>query len=128
MVADSSCLIGLSRIEQLDLLRELFSEVYIPVAVYDEVVIMGRGEVGSNETESAVKLGWIFKKAVSDDIAINALIIHLPCHCLSQKSWHESAFLQSNTGNELLLAHIGPFFPECICIFIRQFSTISNPL
>jgi len=73
VVADSSCLIGLSRIEQLELLSDLFSEVYIPDAVYDEVVVMGKGEVGSSETESAVKLGWIIKKAVSDEVAINAL-------------------------------------------------------
>lgn len=39
VVADASTLIGLSRIEQLNLLRELYGEVVIPQSVYDEVVI-----------------------------------------------------------------------------------------
>lgn len=51
VVADSSCLIGLSQVEQLKLLKELFLEVTIPRAVYDEVVINGKGEAGSEETE-----------------------------------------------------------------------------
>jgi predicted nucleic acid-binding protein len=39
VVADASTLIGLSRIEQLNLLKELYGEVVIPQSVYDEVVI-----------------------------------------------------------------------------------------
>ena len=73
VVADSSCLIGLSQVEKFELLKELFSEVYIPHAVYDEVVAKGRGEAGSEETESAVKDGWILKRLVSDKIAVGAL-------------------------------------------------------
>ncbi len=38
VVADASTLIGLSRIGQLNLLKELYGEVFIPRAVYDEVV------------------------------------------------------------------------------------------
>jgi len=49
VVADSSCLIGLAQINLFHLLKELFSEVYIPFAVYDEVVIKGGGEAGSME-------------------------------------------------------------------------------
>lgn len=73
VVADSSCLIGLAQINLFHLLKELFSEVYIPFAVYDEVVIKGRGEAGSKETEDGVKDGWILNKAVNDDIAVGAL-------------------------------------------------------
>lgn len=73
VVADSSCLIGLAQIELFGLLKELFLEVYIPRAVYEEVVVKGSGEAGSNETESAVRDGWISVKAVNDEIAINAL-------------------------------------------------------
>ena len=72
-VADSSCLIGLAQIELFALLRDLFLEVCIPQAVYEEVVVKGRGEPGSNETESAVRDGWISIKAVNDEIAVNAL-------------------------------------------------------
>jgi len=70
---DSSCLIGLAQVKQFELLKELFSEIYIPHAVNDEVVVKGKGEAGPDETESAVKEGWILKKAVNDDVGIRAL-------------------------------------------------------
>jgi len=73
VVADSSCLIGLSQVEQLELLKELFLEVTIPRAVYDEVVIKGKGEAGSEETEAAIKEGWILRKSISDKTALSAL-------------------------------------------------------
>ncbi|GMT49229.1 MAG: nucleic acid-binding protein [bacterium] len=73
VVADSSCLIGLAQIKQFDLLKHLFSQVHIPDAVYEEVVVKGEGEVGSEEAESAVKDGWIIKRTVKDEIAISAL-------------------------------------------------------
>lgn len=62
VIADSSCHIGLAKINQFTLLRELFSEVYISNAVYDEVVINGKGEAGSEETASAIQDGWMLKK------------------------------------------------------------------
>jgi predicted nucleic acid-binding protein len=73
VVADSSCFIGLAQINLFHILKELFSEVYIPYAVYDEVVIKGGGEAGSKETEDGVKDGWILKKAVNDDVGVSAL-------------------------------------------------------
>lgn len=73
VVADSSCLIGLSQVGQLELLKELFLKVFIPHAVYDEVVIRGKGEAGSEETEAAIKDGWILKKSVSDKTVVIAL-------------------------------------------------------
>ena len=73
VVADSSCLIGLAQIGKLELLKELFSEIYIPSAVYHEVVVIGKGEVGSDETESAVKTGWVLKRVVKDEVAVNAV-------------------------------------------------------
>ena len=65
VVADSSCLIGLAQIELFGLLKKLFSEICIPRAVYEEVVIQGRGEAGSNETECALKDRWISMKTVN---------------------------------------------------------------
>ena len=73
VVADSSCLIALAQIELFGLLKELFSEIYIPRAVYEEVVVKGRGEPGSGETEAALKDGWILMKDVNDRTAIDAL-------------------------------------------------------
>lgn len=69
VVADSSCLIGLAQIKQFSLLKELFLEVFIPEAVYKEIVIKGKNEVGSQETENAIKEGWIKKKTVQNRMA-----------------------------------------------------------
>lgn len=73
VVADSSCLIGLAQIGLFKLLKELFKEVYIPDAVYDEVVINGKGEAGSDNTNLAIQNGWILKRTVNDELAVNAL-------------------------------------------------------
>lgn len=73
IVADSSCLIALAQIELFGLLQEVFSKIYIPRAVYEEVVVKGRGEPGSGETEAALKDGWILMKDVNDRTAIDAL-------------------------------------------------------
>ena len=43
VVADSSCLISLSRIGKLEVLHELFGGIIIPEAVYYEVVVRGAG-------------------------------------------------------------------------------------
>ena len=51
VVADASTLIGLSRIKQLNLLRELYGEVVIPQSVYDEVVIESKD--GSEKVKTA---------------------------------------------------------------------------
>ena len=51
VVADSSCLISLSRIGKLAVLHELFGEIIIPEAVYYEVVIRAEGRVGSEEVK-----------------------------------------------------------------------------
>ena len=77
VVADSSCLISLAQVKQFELLKELFLEVYITDAVYDEVVVNGIGEPGWKETESAVKKSWIVKKTVKDEVALNVLMTTL---------------------------------------------------
>ena len=73
IVADSSCLIALAQIELFGLLQEVFSQIHIPRAVYEEVVVKGSGEPGSGETESALKDGWISMRDVNDRTAIDAL-------------------------------------------------------
>lgn len=73
VVADSSCLIGLAQIEQFDLLKELFLEVYISEAVFDEVVVKGKGEVGSDETKTAINDGWMIMESVMDEVVVRAL-------------------------------------------------------
>jgi predicted nucleic acid-binding protein len=74
VIADSSCLIALSKIGELKLLEQLFSHVFIPQAVYKEVVIRGEGRPGSKEVSSAA---WIKVQNISDKLAVDALRLQL---------------------------------------------------
>lgn len=57
VISDSSVLIALSSIDQLHLLRELLNdEIFIPGAVWHEVVETGAGRPGAKRIESA---DWI---------------------------------------------------------------------
>ncbi len=47
IVADSSPLISLAILEQLDLLPQLYQRVLVPPAVWDEVTVQGVGLPGS---------------------------------------------------------------------------------
>ncbi len=44
LIADSSALIALAIVDKLDVLEELFGEVYVPRAVYNEVSHQSKGE------------------------------------------------------------------------------------
>lgn len=55
-VADSGPLIGLTRINQLELLPRMFSEIIVPPEVWNEVTVKGQGLPGAYEI-SQVK--WI---------------------------------------------------------------------
>ncbi len=61
VVSNSSPLIILARIERFDLLREIFSEITIPDAVYAEVVVKGKGHPGSIEVKNS---NWIKKEEI----------------------------------------------------------------
>lgn len=77
VVADSSCLIALSQIGQFKLLKDIFSTMFIPEAVYKEVVVKGKKEPGAEETEEAISDGWIKRKSVKDKTPVEALSITL---------------------------------------------------
>jgi predicted nucleic acid-binding protein len=63
IVADSSCLIGLSKIGRLEILHDLFGAVLIPQKVYQEVVVSGKGRPGAEEVNNA---SWIETRAVQN--------------------------------------------------------------
>lgn len=46
VISNSSCLIALSRIDKLELLRDLFGKIYIPSAVFNEVITLGLDKPG----------------------------------------------------------------------------------
>ena len=72
VVSDTTPLIGLASIGRLELLRELFEEVYIPQAVFDETVTHGRTESKAKAEVSKAK--WIHVVEVKDRLAVNVLL------------------------------------------------------
>ena len=74
VVCDSSPLINLARIGALALLRQLFDEIWIPKAVWTEVVERGRGRPGAVEVANAQ---WIHRRAVHDRHLADALQMDL---------------------------------------------------
>jgi predicted nucleic acid-binding protein len=72
VVADASTLIGLSRIEQLVLLRDLYGEIVIPQSVYDEVVTESKH--GSERIKAAK---YLKVEKVSDSKGVELLLGYL---------------------------------------------------
>lgn len=72
IVSDTTPLIGLASIGRLDLLQELFGEVYIPQAVFDETVTFGREN--SKAKQLVLNANWIHVVEVKDRLAVNVLL------------------------------------------------------
>ena len=53
VISDSACLIALSKIDRLNILQALFSQIIIPEAVYQEVVVDGKDRPGSAAVSQA---------------------------------------------------------------------------
>jgi predicted nucleic acid-binding protein len=70
VISNSTPLVHLSAMGQLELLRQFFGEIQIPEEVYQEVVIKGQGKPGCKEVERA---GWIKRVVVKDRLAVSAL-------------------------------------------------------
>jgi predicted nucleic acid-binding protein len=68
VVSDSSPLITLAKIGQLELLPQLYQRIAITRQVYHEVVVDGKGLAGSSEINTA---RWIdIQSASTDDLAV----------------------------------------------------------
>ena len=74
VIADSACLIGLSKIGELHILRQLFGKILIPSAVFHEVVILGMGRAGAEEVKNAK---WIETHEVENQLAVKAFRLTL---------------------------------------------------
>lgn len=75
VVSNTTPLIGLATIRRFDFLRQLFGEIYIPRAVYDEAVVVGR-EVGGAKREVSTAT-WIHTVEVEDQLAVAVLLDEL---------------------------------------------------
>ncbi len=74
VVSDSSPLIALADVGQLRLLRDLFSTVLIPEAVYQEIVVQGAGSTGAEAVQSAA---WIEQRGVANTGLADVLKLEL---------------------------------------------------
>ena len=70
IISDSSPLINMACIGRLDLLKQLYGQLFVPEAVQNEIVIVGKGQPGADEIESAK---WIKMKSVQDRSQVHAL-------------------------------------------------------
>lgn len=72
IISNASPLIGLSSIDRLNILKDLWGRIIIPEAVYGEVVVKGSGKQGASLVAYACK-DWIEVKTVKDRQEVSAL-------------------------------------------------------
>lgn len=71
IIADSSPLIALTRINQLEILQDLYAEVLVPPAVWEEITLRGIDRPGAYEIS---KTSWI-KQKIPDIKIVESLSI-----------------------------------------------------
>jgi predicted nucleic acid-binding protein len=74
VVSNTSPIINLAAVGHLNLLQQLYNEITIPEAVYREIVIVGAGQAGSHEVQTA---SWINTRTVSNQTGITLMEIEL---------------------------------------------------
>lgn len=75
VVSNTTPLIGLASIGRFELLHELFGEVLISRAVYEEAVVTGREEGGAKREVSSAR--WIRVVEARDQLAVEVLLDEL---------------------------------------------------
>lgn len=73
VVSDTSPIINLAIIGQLDLLRQLYQRVIIPRAVYQEIAIEGAGQPGAAEIQAVewIEIRFITKQELLTELQID---------------------------------------------------------
>jgi len=122
VVSNSTPLIALSRIKRFHLLRELFSEVRIPSAVYEEVVSAGDGRAGGLEVENAQ---WIIHHQVKNKDLVAFLRISLDAGeaeaiALAKEIDADLVLLDDNDGRNVA-GSVGISFTGTIGILLRYY-------
>jgi predicted nucleic acid-binding protein len=74
VVLNSSVIIALSTLGYLNKLKQIFKEILIAKAVYEEICIKGRELIGERELLEAVKNNIIIVKDVKNRLLVNALL------------------------------------------------------
>lgn len=94
IVSDASPIIALSLIGQLHILRELYHEVEVPEAVYQEITHLGEDQMGVQEI---LRSRWISVRPVVNNVLVTALLGEL------DRGESEAIALAAEVGAELLL-------------------------
>ncbi len=94
IVSNTSPVVNLYVIGQLEILKTLYTEIIIPEAVYNEIVISGYGKPGSKELDN---INWIKTRKVKDRNLVKALSKEL------DKGEAESITLAVESKADLLL-------------------------
>ncbi len=67
IVSNTSPIINLAAVGQLELLRQLYGKIIIPQAVYHEIVIVGAEQPGATQVET---FDWIETNQVTDQAMV----------------------------------------------------------
>jgi predicted nucleic acid-binding protein len=94
VVSNTSPLINLAAVGQLDLLRQLYGKIVIPQAVFREVVVVGAGQPGTTEVQT---LSWIEMVQVTNQPLLASLRLDL------DEGEAEAIALAVELGADLLL-------------------------
>jgi uncharacterized protein len=105
-VSDSSVLIHLGAIEHLDLLFQLFEEVLIPDAVWNEVVVQGRSPSVVEAIQKAARDGMLKVQGATDRALVQTLrqILHAgeaESICLALEERPDSLLMDESEGREV---------------------------
>jgi uncharacterized protein len=72
VVADSSPIISCARAGKLHLIKDVYSNIIIPPAVYREIIIDGSGKPGYRELKNSISV-WVELKEPSDKSTVSIL-------------------------------------------------------
>lgn len=107
IISDSSVLMNLAAIKRLHLLPAIFDEITIPNAVYEEIVVLGEGKIGSLEVRDAT---WIKVQKCTDLDFLNELKKALDngeaeAIVLSKELNSDLLIIDEKRGREIALRH-----------------------
>ena len=72
VVSNTSPILNLAIVGQLELIRQQFGQVQIPLAVLSELKVF-EDRPGSREIQAAVDMGWIEVQEVSSQLSVQLL-------------------------------------------------------
>ena len=94
VVSNTTPILSLYKIDKLNLLQSLFGQVYVPMAVYDEIAVTGKGKQGHDELE---KVDYILIREIKNVFAANLLRSQL------DRGEAEAIVLAGELGAKILL-------------------------